>query len=260
MTWSREWPAVFIRRIIYIYDSPRIFQHFDIVVKYCWQQYNIFIAQIMGEKRIGDIEGSSTASSTDTAPEQRFVSFREDPFQAHLDWLERNMGEEAIRRNSEKIVKFMLRAEAKWQVGVMKILINSNTERGDNYFDKTREIIVGLAHNLPEYSLFKDQGETKQSEIQRWLLSTYIKEILVGARGDDPSAKSMRGIAWSLLAKDGRRLLVEREQEIDPQWLFDTMRPLIQANSNPKTISEELSRFSQGDEKIIRDFHREQNQ
>ena len=205
----------------------------------------------MGEKDTENRENHPQFSSVDKGLEKRPVSFREDPFQAHMDWLERNMGEDASRRTSEKIVKFMLKAESKWQIGVMKIFLKANTERGDDYFDKVRENIVGMARDLPNYSLFKDQGATKQSEIQRWLISTYVGGLLNAARGDTQFDTSMKGIAWSILAKDGKSLLAERGQTVDDKWLFDNIGPLMRTNIDPKTIGTELTKFIEGDPRII---------
>ena len=89
----------------------------------------------MGEKDLEAIESKDKFSLVDKTLEKKPISFREDPFQANMDWLERNMGEEASWRTSEKIVKLMLKAESKWQIGVMKIFLQANTERGDDYFD-----------------------------------------------------------------------------------------------------------------------------
>lgn len=75
--------------------------------------------------------------------------------------------------------------------------------------------------------------------------------VLNTARGGSQFDASMRGIAWSLLAKDARDILVERGQTVDGEWLFKTMGPLIRENKDPKAIGEQLSRFTNGDPEVI---------
>ncbi len=195
--------------------------------------------------------GTHQFSSIDKSLERKSVSFRKDPFQAHMDWLERNMGTEAAQKTSEKIVKFMLKAEAKGQIGVMKMFLKADTQRADEYFDKTRKIVVGIVQGLPNYPLFEEQGVGKQAEIQRWLISIYVGGLLNAAQSNTQFDTAMKGIAWSILAKDARNVLAERGQTINNEWLFNTMGPLIRTNKDPKAIGEELSRFTQGNPQVI---------
>lgn len=183
--------------------------------------------------------------------DKKSVSWKENPVDAYINWLEKHLGPEAAKRDSEKIVKLMLKAESKWQIAVMKLYLKSESSRGDAFFDKTREVVVGIAQGLPKYPLFAEQGPDKQAEIQRWCFSTYVGGLLNTARGGHQSDPSIRGIAWSLLAKDARDILAERGQTVDGEWLFKTMGPLMKANTDPKAIGEQLSRFTNGDSEVI---------
>ena len=186
-----------------------------------------------------------------TAVDKKSASWKENPVDAYINWLDKHLGPEAAKRDSEKIVKLMLKAESKWQIAAMKLYLKSESNRGDSFFDKTREVVVGIAQGLPKYPLFAEQGQEKQAEIQRWCFSTYVGGLLNTARGGNQSDPSIRGIAWSLLAKDARDILAERGQTIDGEWLFKTMGPLMRTNTDPKAIGEQLSRFTNGDSEVI---------
>ena len=72
----------------------------------------------------------------------------------------------------------MLKAESKWQIGAMKLFLKANSERGDEFFDNTQEVILGLAQGLPQYPRFQEQGPDKQTEIRLGLFATYVGEEL----------------------------------------------------------------------------------
>lgn len=166
---------------------------------------------------------------------------------AYIKWLDEHLGPEAAKRDSEAIIKLMLRAESKLQIAVMKFYLG----RDNQFFDKVRERIVETARGLPRYPFFQEQGHEKQTEIQRWFFSLYVGGILEAARGDNQLDVLMREIAWSLLARDAKKVLAERDQTIDSEWLFKTMGPLIRENKYPEAIKEQLSRFNKADPKII---------
>jgi hypothetical protein len=219
-------------------------------IEYLRRDHIILATNHMGEHSFD--ENNSLGVLSENISEQKAVSFKDNPFLAYENWLKRNLGEEAAQRTSEKIVKLMLKAESKWNISVMRILLSSNSERGDEYFDKMREVVTGTVQLLPRYSVFQTQSESKQTEVQRWLLGTYVGGLLSSVRGKkNQFDASLKGIAWSLLAKDGRAILEERGQTIDSEWLFKTMGPLIRSNADPKAIGEELTRFTKGDPSVI---------
>ena len=206
----------------------------------------------MGDKDVEHIESENPFASVAESREKKSVSFKEDPFQAYSDWLERTLGHEAARQTSEKIFKLMLEAESKWQIGAAKMFLKSNSERGDEYFDKTREVISGIVEGLPNHSLFQEQGVSRQAEIQRWLIATYVRGFLRAVKGKYTQFDaSIKGIAWSLLARDAKSMLEKRGQTIDSEWLFNRMGPLMRSNTDSLAIEEELSKFTFGNPQII---------
>lgn len=198
-----------------------------------------------------NIENQDKSQALQAETQKGSASWKENPVQAYIDWLNHNLGPEASQRTSLKLIKLMLKAESRWQIAAMRLFRKDNIKLGDSFFDKTRQVIVGTAKGLPKYYFFAEQSSEKQVEIQRWFFATYVEGILNTAKGNSQFDTSMEGIAWSLLAKDARPILKERDQTIDSEWLFKTMGPLIRSNTDKNAIKLELDKFISGDPQVI---------
>jgi hypothetical protein len=209
----------------------------------------------MGENDEIKIVNNDSQSLADNRSEQNPVSFMDDPFGVWENSLERNMGKDTSRRAQEMILKLMLKAQSIWLIEIMKVSLKQNSQEGDKVFDKTRAAVASVVQGVPHQAIYEDQSPAKQAGVQRWLVSTYVSGFLDTARGTDQFDASIRGIAWSFLAKDAKRLLAERGQTIDDKWLFDLMGPLVRANTDSLAIGKELSKFTQGDPQIIHIIH-----
>ncbi|OGY18146.1 MAG: hypothetical protein A2900_05405 [Candidatus Chisholmbacteria bacterium RIFCSPLOWO2_01_FULL_50_28] len=180
----------------------------------------------------------------------------EDGIRSVFDALERFAEFDSTKSGLEaadKIIKGLLRQQVKLEVSSMRLYLSGNSGVADSFFDRTREALVERIRNLPNYSHYRELGSERAAGAQRWLLATYIRELLNTSRGPNERQHALSsGVAWSLLASDGRRILRDSQQTIDGKWLSETMGPLIRANSNPEAIKQELSRFSQGDPEVVR--------
>lgn len=179
----------------------------------------------------------------------KLFSSQKEVFNSYLNWLETNLGDERARKLSEQIIKILLKAEARWQVAVMKLFLQEDLPQGDELFDKARSMVIKIIQGLPKYPLFENQEIEKQLEVQRWLFSEYILRLLNIAKGNEEVDVQLRGIAWSLLAKDAKVLLLESGYIINSDWLFNVMRPLIRESA--EATQEQLAHFVAGSPKII---------
>lgn len=158
---------------------------------------------------------------------------------------------EFANATEEKVVKALWTDESRRYIWMMRLYLGGGTKLGDSFFDNIRKTVVGLATSLPN-TMSRLQGPEKLAEIQRWLFALYIEGLVNSAKGNKEVDTQIRGIAWSLLAKDAKGALKERGQTIDGNWLFDTAGPLIQRGHDPKALKQELSRFTHGDPQVIR--------
>lgn len=184
-------------------------------------------------------------------PAKKYPRWLTDPFGMVSDWFENNPPEKAANRDAAKIIKTMLKAESVFTIQAMRLFLSDNIGEGGHYFDEIRGNVSGIARGLLTRSPFQELDLGEQAKMQRWVFSTYAGGLLGSAQKSKPLDISIRGIAWSLLANDASKVLSERGQTIDSDWLHNTMGPLMRANKEPKLIGEELSRFVNGDPLVI---------
>lgn len=167
-------------------------------------------------------------------------------------WFNRSLSFNAIDELDRLLFKFRIKhIELPLEIKSLKVFMSGGNKAGDELIDKTRASIVGTAKQLIKYPCFSRNGEKGKAEIQRWLFSTYVEGLISSAKNNSQVDASLRGTAWSLLAKDVPIILQERGQIIDKDWLFRTMGPLLRSGQDKDSIRLELNRFVAGDPDII---------
>jgi hypothetical protein len=161
-------------------------------------------------------------------------------------------GETAAKDTSYRILKYLLKTEAKSVVLMSRFLKDSDNPH-DQDFDNLREAVPYIAQRWANYPPARDLGEEKQHEIKRFCFSTYISYFLKSSRGDQQTDHCFRRQAWKLLSKDAQALLNKNGQTLDLTWLYQTMRPLILQNNDPKSIGDQLALFATGHPNIIQE-------
>ncbi len=157
-----------------------------------------------------------------------------------------------LSSTAEEFLKFLLSKEAGWYVWAMRLYLKENNELADKFFDKSRKRVVGIAEKYTHDPNFEKQGPEKQAEFLRWFFAVYVKELADSTKGGKTNLDTqIRGIAWSLLAKDAKSSLKKFGQTVNGEWLLGVASPLILKHYEPENLEYELARFTRGDPQVI---------
>ncbi len=130
-----------------------------------------------------------------------------------------------------------------------------NTPRKGELFDDQRKDVNKLISRL--FEIPRDQTAEEKERMMRVARSIYshiIRSFVAKSlsAADTEFKTSLKGIAWSILARDIDTILVPKGQrKLSPEWK-DKMRTMILARKpEKKEIWDELKRFEAGDADIF---------